>query len=104
MFKLLEKSSFGKLNEPLEWQTRVAYTKDEKVEDRALWRADLADLREVYEQESRKPKIMINRPFQIGLTVYQLAKLRMLAFYNDFLHWYFDHHDFELILMDMDSN
>ena len=54
--------------------------------------------------ESRKPKIMINCPFQIGLTVYQLAKLRMLAFYNDFLHWYFDHHDFELILMDMDSN
>ena len=36
--------------------------------------------------------------------VYQLANLRMLEFYYDFLDRYFDRHDFKLIQMDTDSN
>jgi len=36
--------------------------------------------------------------------VYQLAKLRMLEFYYDFLDRYFDRRDFELVQMDTDSN
>ena len=47
---------------------------------------------------------MINRLFQIGIAVYQLAKLRMLEFYYDFLDHYFDRRDFELIQMATDSN
>ena len=35
--------------------------------------------------------------------VYQLAKLRMLQFYYEFLDFYFDRQDFELIQMDTDS-
>ena len=35
--------------------------------------------------------------------VYQLAKLRMLEFYYDFLNKYIDRRDFELIQMDTDS-
>ena len=35
--------------------------------------------------------------------VYQLAKLRMLQFYYDFLDHYLDRQDYELIQMDMDS-
>ena len=35
--------------------------------------------------------------------VYQLAKLRMLQFYYDFLDHYIDRRDYELIPMDMDS-
>ena len=54
--------------------------------------------------ESRKPRITIRRPFQVGMAVYQLAKLRMLEFYYDFLDSYFDRKDFELIQMDTDSN
>ena len=46
---------------------------------------------------------MIRRPFQIGIAVYQLAKLRMLEFYYD-LDRYVDRRDFELIQMDTDSN
>ena len=107
IFKLLGNSGYGKLIEALERQTNVIYTKDEKVVDRALRSAyfsDLDEIGEAYELESRKPRITIRRPFQIGIAVYQLAKLRMLEFYYDFLDRYFDRKDFELIQMDTDSN
>ena len=107
VFKLLGNSGYGKLIEALERQTNVIYTKDEKVVDRALRSAYFSDLYEVgqaYELESRKPRITIRRPFQIRIAVYQLAKLRMLEFYYDFLDRYFDRRDFELIQMDTDSN
>ena len=107
VFKLLGNRGYGKLIEALERQTNVIYTKDEKVVDRALRSAYFSDLDEIgqaYELESRKPRITIRRPFQIGIAVYQLAKLRMLEFYYDFLDRYFDRKDFELIQMDTDSN
>ena len=107
VFKRLGNSGYGKLIEALERQTNVIYTKDEKVVDRALRSAyfsDLDEIGEAYELESRKPRITIRRPFQIGIAVYQLAKLRMLEFYYDFLDRYFDRKDFELIQMDTDSN
>ena len=107
IFKLLGNSGYGKLIEALECQTNVIYTKDEKVVDRALRSAyfsDLDEIGEAYELESRKPRITIRRPFQVGIAVYQLAKLRMLEFYYDFLDRYFDRKDFELIQMDTDSN
>ena len=80
---------------------------NEKKVDRALRSAyfsDLDEIGEAYELESRKTKITIKRPFQVGIAVYQLAKLRMLEFYYDFLDRYFDRKDFELIQMDTDSN
>ena len=107
VFKLLGNSGYGKLIEALERQTNIIYTKDEKVVDRALRSAYFSDLDEIgqaYELESRKPRITIRRPFQVGISVYQLAKLRMLEFYYNFLDRYFDRRDFELIQMDTDSN
>ena len=107
VFKLLGNSGYGKLIEALERQTNVIYTKDKKVVDRALRSAYFSDLEEVgqaYELESRKPRITIRRPFQVGIAVYQLAKFRMLEFYYDFLDRYFARRDFELIQMDMYSN
>jgi len=107
VFKLLGNSAYGKLIEALEQQTNTIYTKDEKVVDRALRSAyfsDLEEVRQAYELESRKPRITIRRPFQVGIAVYQLAKLRILEFYYDFLDKYIDRRDFELIQMDTDSN
>ena len=46
---------------------------------------------------------MIKRPYQCGLAVYQLAKLRILEFYYDFLDKHFSGHDSELHYMDTDS-
>ena len=107
VFKLLGNSGYGKLIEALERQPNVIYTKDESVVDRASRSAYFSDLEEIgnaYELESRKPRISIKRPFQVGIAVYQLAKLRMLEFYYDFLDKYVDRKDFELIQMDTDSN
>ena len=49
-----------------------------------------------------KQTVMIKRPYQCGITVYQLAKLRMLEFYYDFLDKYFSRNHFELCYMDTD--
>ena len=46
---------------------------------------------------------MIKRPYQCGNAVYQLAKLRMLEFYYDFLDKNFSRQDFELCYIDTDS-
>ena len=45
---------------------------------------------------------MIKGPYQCGIAVFQLAKLRMLESY-DFLNEYFSRRDFELCYMDTDS-
>ena len=106
IFKLLGNSVYGKTIEDVTRQTKVIYTKDENVVDRALQSAFFEDLEEIgptYRLESRKPRVVIKRPFQVGIAVYQLAKLRMLEFYYDFLDKYVDRRDFELIHMDTDS-
>ena len=107
VFTPLGNSGYGKLIEALERQTNIIYTKDEKVVDRTLRSAyfsDLDEIRQAYELESRKPRITIRRPFQVGIAVCQLAKLRMLEFYYDFLDRYFDRRNFELIQMDTNIN
>ena len=106
IYKFLGNSAYGKFIEAVERQTRVLYTKDEDEVDKHLRSAYFEDLEEIgdaYKIESRKNKVTINRPFQIGIVVYQLAKLRMLQFYYDVLDHYIDRRDYELIQMDTDS-
>ena len=106
IYKRLGNSAYGKFIEAVERQTKVLYTKDEDVVDRHLRSAYFEDLEEIgdaYKIESRKNDDKINRPFQVGIVVYQLTKLRMLQFYYDFLDHYIDRRDYELIQMDTDS-
>ena len=106
VFKLLGNSAYGKLIEAVERQTRVIYTKDQGKVDRAkrsVWFDDMEEIGDAFEIEFRKEKVTINRPFQIGIVVYQLANLRMLKFYYDCLDYFVDRRDFELIQMDTDS-
>ncbi|XP_067939088.1 uncharacterized protein [Watersipora subatra] len=42
-------------------------------------------------------------PVHIGFSILQLAKLRMLEFYYDFMDRYFDRKDFQYVAMDTDS-
>ena len=106
VFKLLDNSAYGKFIEAVERQTRTVYTRDEDEVDKNLRSAFFEDLEEIgdaYKIELRKPKVTINRPFQVGIVVYQLAKPRMLEFYYNFLDYYLDRRDFEPIQMDTDS-
>ena len=82
------------------------FTSKEKVVDRALRSPFFGNLEETggaYEIKEFKRTIMIKRPYQCGIAVYQLAKLRMLEFYYDFLDKYFNRQDFELCYMGTDS-
>ena len=104
--KLKGNSFYGKLIEDLERHTNTRFTSKESDVDTALRSAFFEDLEEIdgaYEIRERKRQIQIKRPYQCGIAVYQLAKLRMLEFYYDFLDKYVDRCDFELMYMDTDS-
>ena len=106
VFKLLGNSAYGKFIEAVERQNRTLYTSDENEVDKQLrsaWFQDLEEIGDAYKIDLRKDKLTITNPFQVGIVVYQLAKLRMLQFYYEFLDFYLDRRDFELIQMDTDS-
>ena len=82
------------------------FTSNARKVDEALRSPFFADLEEIggaYEMKKRKRTVQIKRPYQCGIAVYQLAKLRMLEFYYDFLDKYIDRSDFELCYVDTDS-
>ena len=83
----------------------TTFTTDGNEVDMALRSPFVEDLEEIgdaYEIQERKRRVEITRPYQCGIAVYQLAKLRMLEFYYDFLDNYVDRRDFEYIYMDTD--
>ena len=100
-------SFYGKMIENLEKHMNTKFTTNEKLIDnifRSPFFEDLEEINEgVFEVRQRKKQVTITRPYQCGIAVYQLAKLRMLEFYYDFLDKFCDRRDFELIQMDTDS-
>ena len=105
--KLKGNSFYGKMIENLEKHISTKFTTDEKLIDKIFRSPFFEDLEEinagVFEVRQRKRQVAITRPYQCGIAVYQLAKLRMLEFYYDFLDKFCDRRDFELIQMDTDS-
>ena len=106
VFKLLGNSVFSKLIEEVERRKKVTFTKAESTVDEALlsvWFLNLSKVGDAFDIETRKDKITIDRPFQVGIVVYQLAKLCVLEFDYDFLDKFVDQKDFELLQMETDS-
>ena len=105
--KLKGNSFYGKMIENLEKHMNTKFTTNEKLIDEIFRSPYFDDLEEisngVFEVSQRKRRVIIKRPYQCGIAVYQLAKLRMLEFYYDFLDKFCDRRDFELIQMDTDS-
>ena len=105
--KLKGNSFYGKMIENLEKHISTKFTRDEKLIDKIFRSPFFEDLEEIntggFEVRQRKKQVTITRPYQCGIAVYQLAKLRMLEFYYDFLDKFCDRRDFELIQMDTDS-
>ena len=60
-------------------------------------------MEDAYQVNMRNEKAKIKRPYQCGIAVYQLAKVRILEFYNDFVDKYLDGRYYELIQIDTDS-
>ena len=105
--KLKGNSFYGKMIENLEKHISTKFTTDENLIDKIFRSPYFDDLEEIsegfFEVRQRKRQVTITRPYQCGIAVYQLAKLRMLEFYYDFVDKFCDRRDFELIQMDTDS-
>ena len=105
--KLKGNSFYGKMIENLEKHMNTKFTTDVELIDkifRSPYFDDLEEISEgVFEVRQRKRQVTITRPYQCGIAVYQLAKLRMLEFYYDFVDKFCDRRDFEVIQMDTDS-
>ena len=92
--------------EDLGYHKSTKFTREERIVDKALRSPFFDNLEEIggaYEIQEFKRTVMIKRPYQCGIAVYQLAKLRMLGFSYDFLDKYFIRKEFELCYMDTDS-
>ena len=92
--------------EDLSLHKSTKFTREGRSVDKALRSPFFDNLEEiggVYEIKEFKRSVMIKRPYQCGIALDQLAKLRMLEFYYDFLDKYFSRQDFELCYMDTDS-
>ena len=92
-------SFYGKMIEDLGRHKRTRFTREERFVDKALRSPFFNNLEEIggdYEIKEFKRTVMIKRPYQCGIAVYQLAKLRMLEFCYDFLDKYFSRQHFEL--------
>ena len=105
--KLKGNSFYGKMIENLEKHMNTKFTTDGELIDKIFRSPYFDDLEEisngVFEVRQRKRRVTITRPYQCGIAVYQLAKLRMLEFYYDFVDKFCDRRDFEVIQMDTDS-
>lgn len=69
---------------------------------RSVWFKDLEESGDEYEIEMKMRQVEIDSPFQVGIAVYQMAKLRVLHFYCACLDKFVDRR-YELIQMDTDS-
>ena len=105
MMKLLGNSSYGKCitnilnHETVKIVSEQNYDKNIR---RNIYKTH-EDLDDGYEFRFKKTLFKQNLPVQIGFAVYQLAKLRMLQFYYDFIDYYIDRSDFQYCGMDTDS-
>ena len=58
---------------------------------------NLEEIAGAYEIKEFKQIVLIKRPYQCGVAVYQLSKLPMFELYYDFLDKYFSRKDFEFV-------
>ena len=106
-WKLIGNSSYGSLIMDKEKHQEVLYLTSEgkaqqKVNDPRFRKLDdVTD--ELFELEMAKKTISLDLPVQLGYHILQLAKLRMLQFYYDFMCKFCDPRDFEYLEMDTDS-
>ena len=104
--KLIGNSSYGKTITNKEKHRNVNVC-DEKKAQKQINNVLFRDLNPIgedcYEVDMAKQKIKMDLPVQIGHAVYQMAKLRMLEFYYDFLLEFVDKTDFQMCEMDTDS-
>lgn len=104
--KLIGNSSYGKTITNREKHTKVKLG-DAESASKLINYPRFRDLNYIgkayFEAELAKKSVNIDLPLQIGLFVYQYAKINMLQFYFDCLCKYFDKRNWRYVEMDTDS-
>ena len=83
--------------EDLDRHKSTKFTHEERVFDKTFRSPFFENLEEIdgaYEIKELKRTVMTERPYQCGIAVYQLATLRMLESYYDFIDKYFSRQSF----------
>jgi hypothetical protein len=108
--KLVGNSAFGRTGMNKNKHSSTTYETDINKARKRVNNNRFMDLNEIendeeclYEIRSSKSVIRQNIPIQVASAVYQLAKLRMLQFYYDFMDTFIERKDFQYIEMDTDS-
>ena len=108
-FKIIGNSAYGSMLMDKLKHNEIKYVKGveeaEKMINSKRFKklSTLDEEEELYEVELRKKVLHMNIPLQIGFTILQFAKLRMLEMYYDFIDYFFERNHFELGEMDTDS-
>ena len=105
-FKLLGNSCYGKTLENKKKHRDVKYSDEAKTDllmNSPFFSSMSAINEELYEVQSFKKKVSLDLPIQIGLMVYNMAKLKMLEFVYDVLKKFVDVKSYSLCEMDTDS-
>ena len=90
-FKLKRNSFYGKMiKDPMKHEKMTFMTNKALVDKsfRSPFFEDLEEIHGAFEIRGYKHRVTIARPYKCGIAVYQLAKLRMLEFYYDFVGKY----------------
>ena len=98
--KLKGNSFYGKMIEDLMKHLKTTFTIDEELVNesfRSPFFEDLEEINTTFKIKECKQQVIVTRPYECGIAIYQLAKLSTLEFYYDFLDKYLDQRDFELI-------
>ena len=105
--KLLGNAAYGSVIMDKQKHLNVKFYRDNWTTQQAINSPTFQSISEIsddlYEITSQKPKIRLDLPIQIGFQILQLAKLRMLQFFYNFLIVHCDREKFEMLEMDTDS-
>ncbi|KAE9289648.1 hypothetical protein PR003_g25498 [Phytophthora rubi] len=107
MMKLVGNAAFGRSGMDMTKHKEVKFMSDAKTIYRATEHFSFSSKTELndgtVEMTNCKRRIKLKNPIHLSITIYQLAKLRMLQFYYDCVDFYFDRSDFQYQEMDTDS-
>lgn len=106
-YKLAGNSVYGKTITNKERHQKIDYTDDATVISQKIRSTHFISLDEmdsgVCEIIQHKRKIKLDVPVIVGFSILQLAKLRMLQFYYDFMDKFVSRRDYQYVEMDTDS-
>ncbi|KAG2809600.1 hypothetical protein PC113_g23859 [Phytophthora cactorum] len=106
MMKLVGNSAFGRSGMDMSKHKEIKYESSDKAIKNKIEHFTfhgLEELNDACEIIMKKRRLKNKNPIHLSIAIYQLAKLRMLQFYYNYIDFYIDRSDFQYQEMDTDS-